>query len=106
MIGYLFALWVIHKAEEIDGGLPPVLRSKMYFFATVDVIGGSIPFFGDVFDAVYKANSRNTWLLEDYLAKTARVEQHGPAGVIEGDVEMGMAGPPRHPEKTHRNGGR
>lgn len=88
------ALWVIHKAETINGGLPPILRAKMYAFATVDLVGGFIPFFGDIFDAIYKANTRNAWLLEDYLLKAVEVADHGQGGITSGDIEMGLAGPP------------
>ncbi len=35
----------------------------------IEFIGGLIPVFGDAFDAVYKANTRNTELLRNYLYK-------------------------------------
>ncbi|ROV98259.1 hypothetical protein VSDG_04397 [Cytospora chrysosperma] len=106
-LDFLLALWVIRKAEEIEGGLPPVLSAKMYFYALVDLVGGFIPFFGDIFDAIYKANTRNAWLLEDYLVKQAIVEHQGPAGVLSGDIEMGIAGAPQsQPQQTHNSGRR
>lgn len=77
----------------------------MYGFATVDLVGGFIPFFGDIFDAIYKANTRNAWLLEDYLVKAAEVADHGHGGATSGDMEMGFAGlPPSRPQETHKNG--
>lgn len=39
----------------------------MLFNNTVSAIGGIIPVVGDVVIAVYKANSRNAMLLEEYL---------------------------------------
>lgn len=81
-----------------------MLRAKMYGFATVDLIGGFIPFFGDIFDAIYKANTRNAWLLEDYLLKKAQ-EQHGQVDANSDDIELGLAGPPPgQPQKVHKNG--
>ncbi|KUI65271.1 hypothetical protein VM1G_00205 [Cytospora mali] len=105
-LGFLLACWVIRKADEIEGGLPPVVRAKMYFFAMIDLLGGLIPLAGVVFDAIYKSNTRTAWLLEDYLVKKAKVEQHGPSSVLAGDIEMGMATPPRQPQTAHKNGGR
>ncbi|ROW12258.1 hypothetical protein VMCG_00380 [Cytospora schulzeri] len=104
-LDFLMALSVIHKAEQINGGLPPVLTAKMYFYAIVDLVGGFVPLLGDIFDAIYKANTRNAWLLEDYLVKQAMVERDGPVGIVSGDIEMGMAGPPpSQPQESHKNG--
>lgn len=100
MIDFMLALWVIRKADQIEGGLPPVLRAKMYAFIVVDLAGGFVPFFGDIFDAIYKANSRNAWLLEDYLAKKAVAEQEGAAHVTD-DIELGITGPPHQPQQAH-----
>lgn len=96
----MLALWVIRKADQIEGGLPPVLRAKMYAFIVVDLAGGFVPFFGDIFDAIYKANSRNAWLLEDYLAKKAVAEQEGAAHVTD-DIELGITGPPQQQQHAH-----
>ncbi len=35
----------------------------------IEFIGGLLPVFGDAFDAVYKANTRNTALLRNYINK-------------------------------------
>ncbi|KAF8557093.1 hypothetical protein OG21DRAFT_1505713, partial [Imleria badia] len=56
---------VIRKAREAD--LPPWLVGKMLFNNVVSAIGGIVPAAGDVFIAVYKANSRNAMLLEEFL---------------------------------------
>lgn len=109
---FLLAVRIIRKAAEIEGGLPSWLRSQMYFYAAIDAAGESIPFFGAIWGSIYKANTRNTWLLEDYLTKKAK-KGANRGGVHEGDVEMGLAGPPRQaqqplrqPKQTHKNGRR
>lgn len=56
---------MVRKAREAD--LPPWLIGKMLFNNTVSAVGGIIPVVGDVVIAVYKANSRNAMLLEEYL---------------------------------------
>ncbi|KAG9314807.1 hypothetical protein JVU11DRAFT_3897 [Chiua virens] len=56
---------VIRKARQAD--LPPWLVGRMLFNNTISALGGVIPVLGDVVIAVYKANSRNAILLEEFL---------------------------------------
>ncbi|KAI9568187.1 hypothetical protein HD554DRAFT_2100674 [Boletus coccyginus] len=56
---------VLRKARQAD--LPSWLVSKMLFNNAVSAIGGIVPIVGDVVIAVYKANSRNAMLLEEFL---------------------------------------
>jgi len=44
----------------------------------IDFLGGLLPLFGDAFDAVYKANTRNTRLLRNYLEEQLAVEPPPP----------------------------
>lgn len=62
MLNYIL---VVRKARQAD--LPPWLTSKMLFNNAVSAIGGIIPVAGDVVIALYKANSRNAMLLEEFL---------------------------------------
>lgn len=70
---------------------------------------GFIPFFGDIFGAAYKANTRNVWILEHYMMKRAdlaavhKVElpQHD---TIETDPEKGYI-QPEEPQRSHQRGG-
>ncbi|KAG8213448.1 hypothetical protein J3R82DRAFT_11964 [Butyriboletus roseoflavus] len=56
---------VVRKAREAD--LPPWLTGKMLFNNAVSALSGLVPAVGDVVIAVYKANSRNAILLEEFL---------------------------------------
>lgn len=56
---------VIRKAREAD--LPPWLIGKMLFNNAVSAFSGIVPVVGDIVVAVYKANSRNAMLLEEFL---------------------------------------
>lgn len=62
MLNYVL---VLRKARQAD--LPSWLVSKMLFNNAVSAIGGIVPIVGDVVIAVYKANSRNAMLLEEFL---------------------------------------
>ncbi|KZF26675.1 hypothetical protein L228DRAFT_243175 [Xylona heveae TC161] len=63
----LLAMWVLSTASTIEGGIPPMLRSRMYFNIMVDFFVGLVPFVGDVADAFYRCNTRNAKLLYAYL---------------------------------------
>lgn len=56
---------VVRKAREAD--LPPWLIGKMLFNNAVSGLSGIVPVAGDIVVAVYKANSRNAMLLEEFL---------------------------------------
>lgn len=67
---------VVRKARQIEGGLPAALYSRMLFNIVLDFAIGLVPFLGDVADAWFKANTRNAWLLEDYLLKKTQAEEN------------------------------
>jgi hypothetical protein len=69
------AWMLVRKAAHIDGGLPSALQSQMYFNIGIDFAVGLLPFVGDLWDAMYRANSRNAWLLEVYLKEKAAAER-------------------------------
>ena len=51
-------------AEAAAMGVPRETLARMLFNVAVDAVFGSLPFVGDAFDAVWKANVRNVRLLE------------------------------------------
>lgn len=101
IIDCLLAWWIIRKANTIEGGLPSALKRRMYLNVAADFAIGLVPLLGDIADALYKANSRNTWLLEDYLVKKA-AEEKKPHLRDTDDPEQGLAGPPRPPQPTKK----
>ena len=65
--GLILSLYVLYEARKI--GAPGKIQRKMIRVMLIEFIGGLIPVLGDAFDAVYKANTRNTELLRNYLYK-------------------------------------
>ncbi|POS80255.1 hypothetical protein DHEL01_v201342 [Diaporthe helianthi] len=103
IIDCLLAYWIIRKADQINGGLPSKIKNRMYLNVAADFAIGLVPLLGDIADALYKANSRNTWLLEDYLIKKAKEEakigqtqEYAEPG---DDLEAGRAAP-QQPKAT------
>lgn len=67
------ALMVLRTCEQIQGGLPADVKSRMYINIVLDFGLGLVPFLGDLADAMYKANTRNAVVLEKHLrAKGAK----------------------------------
>ncbi|CAN5226900.1 hypothetical protein BH23BAC3_BH23BAC3_31950 [soil metagenome] len=65
--GLILSLYVLYEARKI--GAPGNIQRKMIRIMLIEFVGGLIPVFGDAFDAVYKANTKNTALLRNYLYK-------------------------------------
>jgi|TARA_B110000503_G_scaffold78680_1_gene120961 hypothetical protein len=61
--------WIIWRAYKL--GATPGALAYMVSNMTVDIVIGSIPIIGDIFDVAYNANIRNYRLLEKNLANTA-----------------------------------
>ena len=66
-IGVLLSSYVLFEAQRV--GASKGVKVKMVVNILIDFFGGLIPLFGDFFDAFFKANTRNTDLLKDYLMK-------------------------------------
>ncbi|MGH7265206.1 MAG: DUF4112 domain-containing protein [Candidatus Rokuibacteriota bacterium] len=69
----LLAAYIV--LEGVRAGLPRVAIARMVFNVAVDVVLGSVPLVGDVFDAAWKANDRNLRLLRRYATQRRRRAQ-------------------------------
>jgi len=92
----MFLAWnVVRTCAQIDGGLPQAIRSKMYFNIILDFAVGLVPFVGDLADAVFRANTRNAWTLEQYLIRKSESERTGQSRPVAQNsaAEGVLAGP-------------
>jgi hypothetical protein len=64
-ITLLPAGYIVYQAHCL--GAPRALLVRMIFNLGLELFVGTIPVFGDIFDAVWKANERNLALLEQHL---------------------------------------
>ncbi|KAH8588182.1 hypothetical protein B0O99DRAFT_639916 [Bisporella sp. PMI_857] len=69
VIDAFMAVMVLRTCQQIEGGLPASVKSKMFINIIIDFAVGLVPFVGDLVDAVFRANTKNAILLEDYLRK-------------------------------------
>ena len=72
LVSPLFALGILWQARDL--GIPRVVQLRMIVNVAVDGLVGAVPFIGDLFDFVWKANDRNMALLERHAA-----HERGPA---------------------------
>lgn len=63
----ILSLYVLYEARKI--GASGKVQRRIIRNMLIEFVGGLIPVFGDAFDAVYKANTRNTEILRNYLYK-------------------------------------
>ena len=64
-------------------GVPKPVLFRMILNVAVDGLVGSIPVLGDLFDAGWRANTRNTALLDRYLTSPTKAKR-GSIGVMIG----------------------
>ncbi|MCC5914085.1 MAG: DUF4112 domain-containing protein [Balneolaceae bacterium] len=63
--GLILSLYVLYEARKV--GADGKVQRKMIRNMLIEFVGGLTPVLGDAFDAVYKANTRNTEILRAYL---------------------------------------
>ena len=71
--GLILSSYVLIEAQRL--GVSKRIKTKMFINMLIDFVGGLVPFFGDIFDAFFKANTRNTHLLKKHIAK--QLKAHG-----------------------------
>ena len=59
------SVYIVEEARKL--GAPPGLIRRMHANILIDLVAGTVPILGDIFDAGWKANLRNLKLLEEYL---------------------------------------
>jgi hypothetical protein len=63
-IGALLSMYIV--VEGARSGLPRVILLRMGLNIAIELVLGTIPLFGNLFDMAWKANVRNVRLLERY----------------------------------------
>lgn len=74
--GLLISSYVLVEAQR--AGASKEVKLRVLRNMGIDFVGGLVPVVGDAFDAIYKANTRNTRLLRSYLEEQLAVEPPPP----------------------------
>ena len=105
------AMMVLRTCQQVEGGLPVDVKSKMMFNIIIDFFIGLVPFIGDLADAVFRANTKNAAVLEQYLRKkgAANLRKSGiqqplidPSDPDEFDRMMNNGSPPEYTNEAPR----
>ena len=59
------SLYIIYEAQKL--GLPKTKLAQMLANVGIEVLGGSVPILGDMFDMALKANLRNLRIIEEHF---------------------------------------
>jgi hypothetical protein len=70
LIDALVSLYIVHRAIQLR--VPRVTIARMMANIAIEGVAGSVPFIGDVFDVVFKANRRNYQILQSHLSESRR----------------------------------
>ena len=70
--GLILSSYVLFEAQRL--GVSWHIKFRILLNMTIDFIGGLVPILGDIFDAFFKANTRNTRLLKNNIAKRLKAE--------------------------------
>ncbi len=62
----LLSVYIVFEAAKM--GLPAPTLGRMGFNILLDVLSGTVPILGDLFDVGWKANSQNVALIEKHMA--------------------------------------
>ena len=65
VLGVILSSYIVREAARL--GAPRSVLARMAWNVAIEGIVGMVPFFGDIFDAAWKANQRNYLLLEQHL---------------------------------------
>ena len=61
----LLSLYIVVRAVQLK--TPPVVIARMLVNVGIEALAGAVPFIGNLFDVVFKANRRNYQLLRRHL---------------------------------------
>jgi len=70
VVDALVSLYIVGRAIQL--GIPRVAITRMLMNVGIEALAGSVPFIGDLFDVVFKANKRNYLLLQSHLSQPRR----------------------------------
>lgn len=69
-LSFLFSLYIVFEAARLK--MPSFLLLRMLINVLFDFIVGLVPILGDFADVHWKANTRNTTLMRNYLLRSKR----------------------------------
>jgi hypothetical protein len=80
LAGAVVAVYAVQVARRLRA--PAEIQLHMLGNIALDALVGSVPIFGDIFDFVFKAQTRNLALLDDWMATPHQTARRSKRGLI------------------------
>lgn len=80
LAGAVVAVYAIRVARLLRA--PGVIQFHMLGNIAIDALVGTVPVIGDIFDFIYKAQTRNLALLEEWLASPREATRRSRRGLL------------------------
>ena len=80
IVGGVIAVYAVHVARQLRA--PSVIQLHMLSNIAIDATVGTIPIIGDLFDFVFKAQTRNLALLDDWLQTPHEATKRSKRGLL------------------------
>lgn len=80
VVGGVIAVYALHVARQLRA--PGVIQLHMLSNIAIDATVGTIPIIGDLFDFVFKAQTRNLALLDNWLQTPHEATKRSKRGLI------------------------
>ena len=80
IVGGLIAVYAVHVARQLR--VPGVIQLHMLSNIAIDATVGTVPIIGDLFDFVFKAQTRNLALLEAWVGSPQATARRSRRGLV------------------------
>jgi hypothetical protein len=80
LVGAVFSGYIVLTAARL--GVPRVVLARMLLNLGTDTLVGSVPVFGDLFDVGFRANIRNSELLDRHLREPEAARRSSRLSVV------------------------
>ena len=78
--GGMISAYIITRALAL--GVPTLIIARMVINMVIEGVIGMIPFFGDIFDFIFKSNRRNVRLMQSYLSQPEETASRSAMSII------------------------
>lgn len=80
VVGALVAVYALHVARTLRA--PGAVQMHMLGNIALDALVGAVPVIGDIFDFVFKAQTRNLALLDEWVGSPERTARRSRRGLL------------------------
>jgi hypothetical protein len=80
VVGAVVAVYALHVARQLRA--PAVVQAQMLSNIAIDALVGTVPLIGDIFDFVFKAQTRNLALLDEWVGTPQASVRRSRRGVM------------------------